>query len=100
MSCVIIISNIHICTRYSVTSLSSNAYEVPMHNRIHDLVIDLTVVQCTGPGTAHQCVCELNFPGSRAEGGNTLESAHYDNILESRLESTRIGTRVDFYTDN
>ena len=32
--------------------LSSNTYEVAMHNRIHDLVIDLAV-QCTCPGPAH-----------------------------------------------
>ena len=69
-----------------------------MHNRIHDLVIDL-VVKCTCPGpwgTAHGvCVCAeflglaLGTRTSRARDGNTVVCEHYDNSLESRLVNVR-----------
>ena len=67
-------------------------YEVAMHNRIHDLVIDLAV-QCTCPGVVGDgtpCMCAefLGLASNRygpAGDGNTVVSAHYDNSLESSL---------------
>ena len=60
-----------------------------MHNRIHDLVIDLAV-QCTCPGPGAMgdgapCVCAeflgLAIGTGRAGDENTVVSAHYDNSL-------------------
>ena len=45
-----------------------------MHNRIHDLVIDLAVqVYVSGPGTAHQVCAEfLGLAIGTGWGGNTV----------------------------
>ena len=62
-----------------------------MHNRVHDLVIDLAV-QCMCPGAMGDgtpCVCVgflmLAIVMGQTGDGNTMVSAHYDNSLESRL---------------